>query len=172
MPALNRVPFGFNQLLQLQTKGENPNDVSNVVQPVIDYEKFLRTSLAFRTFAAPANLASASNGTWIATGLVPVPQGELWYVHSLHFRTNALAATTSDLAIGMQDTQIGGEAMFNQVRSTGGSSSHIITYTFPELFPAVPGVVFGLFQSFYGLAGPEPGIFYVHYYRYMPERTI
>lgn len=112
---INRLPRGFLSLLDLQTAGRVPNEVSELVMPTVDMQPFWAAQKTedfvlnrAAVVGAPGGVAGV-NFAWTSTGpndliqgagLLQVPQGELWLVeHYAAFMqmTNAAGNWTSIL---------------------------------------------------------------------------
>lgn len=77
MSLINRLPFGFQSLLDSKTLGKNPGLLNQEVRPVLDMERFFKPPLLRRAQAT---------GTWNAVGSsaqVSVPSNELWEIWSV-----------------------------------------------------------------------------------------
>lgn len=100
MTTINRPPRALQDLLQLQTKGRNPNDLLDTIQATMDVTRLILSDVeweqeqkAFTVNAAtvPANFAQ-----------VEVPAGELWWVHAISLMSN-VATALFDLNISIAD---------------------------------------------------------------------
>lgn len=97
MPVISNLPRGLLELLGLQSFGETPRNLSDVVVGTVDLnELFLlnRMQAALGSDAAPA-LGSRFFTTTVAgfPPLTPVPNNELWYLHEFHVSASPGAAT-------------------------------------------------------------------------------
>ena len=85
MAQINRIPSGLLDFLLVQAGGQNPNEISELVRPVIDVTKLY----------APDRLRAANEPTSMTAGqleFIEVPEGEVWLL--------LFAAITATLVAG------------------------------------------------------------------------
>jgi len=88
MPGpIQPAPLGLLGLLQLKQLGQNPRDLANVVSPIFDLREHYMAA-QFKTASVQVSVANNALGF---QGMVPVPQGKLWYVYE---HTIIIGATT------------------------------------------------------------------------------
>jgi hypothetical protein len=90
----NRYPLGLLGLLDAKVRGQTPNELGEITQPVVELGPFL---LAQGAEVLTDNTAAiAANVNLGAAALLTAPQDEVWYVHAFSARANAVlgAATT------------------------------------------------------------------------------
>ena len=105
MPAfINRFPQGLLGLLDLKTQGENPSQLSPLVQGTIELaDSYLINQ---RSSNSQASTLTALGVTAGAFSNLVVPQGEIWVLYNLtaELSTPPLAAATFACAVGYVPT--------------------------------------------------------------------
>ena len=168
MPNLNTVPLGLNQLLQLQSKGDNPNELSNTVVGTIDYEKFIRNNLPQRTWGVNFTTQTATNFSWVTASYVTVPIGELWYLHSMSANVStAPVGQVASYGVGLQEVVGGSEIILKSEMSPQQTTSVMISYNPSELLPLPAGTVIAFWNNYTNQAAVINWRFQGLYYRYL-----
>lgn len=85
--AINRFPQGLLALLDLKTRGENPNQLGNTVQAGVDLLPFYELGQGWR-WSSNAALGVALN----AVAPVLVPNDEVWLIRLAFIKVTAVAA--------------------------------------------------------------------------------
>jgi hypothetical protein len=117
--TINRPPLGLNDLLQLQSKGVNPNDLQNTIQATIDYSPYLLANIPYTTFTDSATLVVAGAGTWSSGIDIPVLEGELWFVYGLWIDMAATIQNGAQFTYGMKRTDAGLPQVLKSTRPYG-----------------------------------------------------
>lgn len=105
MPApISRRPSGILDLLLAQQQGQNPNNLVDDVQPVLDLEKFYE----------PDRLSVASTTTALtavgSTSTILVPAGERWKIYSIGV-AGSFATVNQQLQVYVTLSGISGAAL-------------------------------------------------------------
>jgi len=87
MSQINRVPFGLQDLLASKNFGDNPNDLAQVVAPVLDIEKYFETERYSYYHGADV----IPGGTTALVDTTRVPEGELWFLHAMGIKAELTA---------------------------------------------------------------------------------
>ena len=87
MPGINRQPRGLLDFLQVQAGGNNPDQLSETVRPVVDIEPFYSLD---RIFAAEEAISMTGG----QLEFIEIPEGEVWKVLTMGFSV-ALDATAA-----------------------------------------------------------------------------
>jgi len=85
MGVISNYPRGLIPLAGLRDMGEVPRNLADTIAPTIDVTEFLLVNR--ETVTASLSLSSLNSA-----GLIPIPAGELWYVHQWSVSTDAMAA--------------------------------------------------------------------------------
>lgn len=96
MTQINKQPSGLSNFLGVQSGGQNPDDLSSIVRPVIDIEPFY----------TPDRLRAVSEAFSLNEGqidFVEVPAGEVWKVVNLSLiQTGPTLNHTNIIFFGME----------------------------------------------------------------------
>jgi len=163
---INRPPVGFNELLQLQTKGQNPNMLSDQIVPTIDYENFIRNNIELRVKNVQFTFSDADNGTEVAS--FAVPDGDLWVVVnvSMHSTTNSAAAFRMALTMKTIGNP-GSETYFASEQYDGSPLANVaVWHNFSPYLWFPSGNSFGVFCNDGGSATVRNGRLRIMHYRY------
>jgi hypothetical protein len=88
---MNRVTLGLLSLLDAQTQGQNPSDLSTNVQPTLDVSPYL--------YASQRLEVDQGQGIALAIGLnapVVIPSGQIWLVQAVTSTAAALDAVVGN----------------------------------------------------------------------------
>lgn len=98
MGRVNTPPLGLQSLLGNQNFGDNPDDLSQTIRPVIDQTPFLGS-----TQIKYSRDASSLNGVGVAV-TTTVPQGEAWYILGVSLQIPGVTnAGQFQLGIALED---------------------------------------------------------------------
>jgi len=122
MKPIQTIPMGLLSLLQLKQQGQNPDTLSEVVNPVVDLLQFWlqyqSIDITTALFGGQVSRTVPTAGTGIygynAPGPATVPPNQLWWIEHYTVEANLLAAEYIRLApmitapsVGLQAQQIG-----------------------------------------------------------------
>jgi hypothetical protein len=142
LPAISKLPLGLLDFLGIKNFGRYPTSLADFIQPVWDMLE--HTSAANLTGTADTATALVGVNFNPGSGLVLVPQDELWYVpaygSSAQFATAAGEALTAQFAMNAT-TNLGGSRILGE-RIVLAASQRLRSNSEIAYF-APPGTIFG-----------------------------
>lgn len=165
--TISNFPKGLTGLLGIQSFGETPRQLSDVVSGVLDLRdlyllNFMQCGIG--TDAAPAlgsRNFSASTLGYIDLSL-PVPANEVWFVHEYHVSVAPGAATgiTVQPRVRASNASLGFAPPLT-VTGIAGAPSVLVPSYFPRMW-LPPGSLFGyLVNAITGAPGSVDGVAWI-----------
>lgn len=133
MSRIGKAPAGFQDLLGSVNFGDNPSDLSNVAQAIVEMYPFLASTNLVR--AAATTVAAGPT----AEAFLEVPQGEIWFVRFI--ASSMVAANVGDafsLQVGL--SEVTGSSIINLATSARFTAAVAaqrfqVSYTPSQLLP-------------------------------------
>lgn len=117
----NRYPLGLLGLLDAKVRGQTPNELADVTQPVLELERYLLEQ-QIEVVTDTTAVVAAVGRVFGAAATLTVPQDELWFVHQYAVRPQgAYAAGTTYRFAGMYEA--------NRAVGTVSVGSFVVTET-------------------------------------------
>lgn len=146
---INTPPRGLQSFLGSQNFGDNPSDLSQIVQPVLSVFPFYLGEKLERFYSAEITFTTETSQT-----ITTVPDGKLWYVLRCGpaMRFNGAGAPTNEQVtahIGMDDIPLRPGSLATALTplsqgfkyipaTTGGNPQHFVD-SFPTPVPVISG---------------------------------
>ena len=89
MPQITRVPLGMQKQLGLQTQGDNPSELGQIITPGFDIQRYYDLRQNFWELAA-------ATVTTDAVSEITVPDGEVWLVQLMSVAVRPTGTTAGD----------------------------------------------------------------------------
>lgn len=150
------IPSGLLGFLQLKNNGQNPQDLPDVLQPVLELRDWYLQSRA-EEIVTPTNIPSmalptATFGfqTFTTNPTVPVvPDKEWWYVHDIAIVTTFVpAADFIGGAIGwVSPNTAGNTKLVSIVQNFPGAANIVGAWRNDRSFFVPSGAIFGFFPT-------------------------
>jgi len=145
--GINRLPRGLLSYLDMQAQGNNPSQLADTVQPVIDLEPFYRSMARYEYRLAVGTVAITPG----VGAVVQIPTDQIWLVHQISSTvTNNTAGNITTFQHFPYTFEHGSAAIIPLAPVQGYANllsppqSSYCAGSFPDPFVAIPGSTLGV----------------------------